>query len=96
MLDFFKGKKELLLKLRSGMALSLIDCYLLAKLNGKTVRIAKLSKACKDRIESLLSKGYCPVSAEIRFIVAWKKEGDADETPVVLPDIHFQKELSIK
>ena len=95
-LDFFKGKKELLLKLRSGMALSLIDCYLLAKLNGKTVRIAKLSKACKDRIESLLSKGYCPVSAEIRFIVAWKKEGDADETPVVLPDIHFQKELSIK
>lgn len=95
-LDFFKGKKELLLKLRSGMELSLIDCYLLAKLNGKTVRIAKLSKACKDRIESLLSKGYCPVSAEIRFIVAWKKEGDADETPVVLPDIHFQKELSIK
>lgn len=93
-LDFFKSRKEVLFKLRSGMPLSLMDTYLLADLNGSAVRVARLSKACKNRIESLQAKGYYPASAEIRFIVAWKKEGDEEETPVLLSNIHFQKGIA--
>lgn len=90
-LDFFKDKKELLLRLRSGMPLFIEDSYLLAERNGRTVRIAKFSKVCRERMEHLRTKGYRPVSAEIRFIVAWKKADDEEEIPVILSDIHFQK-----
>ena len=90
-LDFFKDKKEILLKLRSGMALSVEHDYLLAELNGRTVRIAKLSKACRERMDRLRSNGYTPCSAEVRFVVAWKKEDADEEIPVILSDIHLQK-----
>lgn len=92
-LDFFKDKKEILLKLRSGMKLSMDNYYLLAELNGRTVKIAKLSKACRERIERLQSNGYTPYSAEIRFIVAWRKEDTDEEIPVILPDIQLKKDV---
>ena len=90
-LDFFKDKKEILLKLRSGMALSVEHDYLLAELNGRTVQIAKLSKACRERLDRLRSNGYTPCSAEVRFVVAWKKEDADEEIPVILSDVHLQK-----
>lgn len=92
-LDFFKDKKEILLKLRSGMKLSMDNYYLLAELNGRTVKIAKLSKACRERIERLQSNGYTPYSAEIRFIVSWRKEDADEEIPVILPDVQLKKDV---
>ena len=65
--------------------------FLLAELNGRTVRIAKLSKACRERLDRLRSNGYTPCSAEVRFVVAWKKEDADEEIPVILSDIHLQK-----
>lgn len=34
-------------------------------------------------------KGYAPYIAKIRYIVAWKGEGDECENAVLLPDIHY-------
>lgn len=90
-LDFFKEKKEVVLKLRSGSTLFLSDAYLLAELKGRRVPIAKLSKACRDRLQLLRQRGYIPCSANVRFIVAWKGKEDTEETFIVLPDIHFRK-----
>lgn len=73
------------------MALSLENYFLLAELNGRTVRIAKLSKACRERLDRLRSNGYTPCSAEVRFVVAWKKEDTDEEIPVILSDIHLQR-----
>ena len=72
------------------MALSLENYFLLAELNGRTVRIAKLSK----RLDRLRSNGYTPCSAEVRFVVAWKKEDTDEEIPVILSDIHLQKDTA--
>ena len=93
-LDFFQDKKPLLFRLRSGMELFLADPYLEAETKeGKNrVRVAKLSKACRERIQGLRVKGYRPCSAVIRFIVAWKKEGGQEEIPVILADIHLKRE----
>ena len=91
-LDFFKGKKELIFKLHSGMRLRIEGGYLSAEIDNRTVRIAKLSKACVSNLEHLEEKGYHPVSAEVRFILAWKGEDDTEETAVVLADISLKKD----
>ena len=78
----------------SDMALSLENYFPLAELNGRTVRIAKLSKACRERLDRLRSNGYTPCSAEVRFVVAWKKEDTDEEIPVILSDIHLQKDTA--
>ena len=90
-LDFFKNKKEIIFSLRSGTKLKLDDVYLVAELNGRDVRVAKLSKAFVETLERLNDKGYSPKSAEVRFVVAWKGEEDTEETPIILADMYFTK-----
>ena len=88
-LDFFKGKKAQLLRLHSGSPLELDREYLTARMDGKPFRAAKLSKACVAKLGELRGKGYRPVSAEVRFVVAWKGKEDDRETAVLLADIRL-------
>lgn len=102
-LSFFKGKKAQTFKLHSGKELAVDGVYLTAELDGKTVRVAKLSKACAELFENLNTKGYSPSGAEVRFVVAWKDPGAASaleaasakdgnvETPVLLANVFFKK-----
>ena len=92
-LDFFKGKKNSIFKLRSGTPLTLSDGCLFAEIDGLNVPVAKLSKACRDRLYKLQRSRYYPSSANVRFIVAWKGKEDAEETAVILPDIHLKRKL---
>ncbi len=55
-LDFFKDKKEIIFKLHSGMPLSIKDEFLYAELDGRTVKVAKLSKARMLELENLSAK----------------------------------------
>ena len=91
-LDFFKDKKEIIFKLHSGMPLSIKDEFLYAELDGRTVKVAKLSKARMLELENLSAKGYRPCGGEVRFVVAWKGESDIEETAVLLSNLHFKKE----
>lgn len=90
-LDFFKNKKDLIFNLRSGTKLKIDDVYLIAEVNGRDVRIAKLSKSFVETLEKLNDKGYTPKTSEVRFIVAWKGESDEEETPIILADLYFEK-----
>jgi ATP-dependent DNA helicase RecQ len=90
-LDFFKDKKEIIFKLHSGAKLNLKNGFLSAEIDDRTVRVAKLSKACVEKVEYLESKGYIPFSADVRFVVAWKGEDDEQETAVLLPNIYLKK-----
>jgi len=91
-LDFFRDKKEAVLRLHSGMPLSQKDGFLYAEQDGRTVRVAKLSRARMAETERLSAKGYRPHDGEVRFVVAWKGENDTEETAVLLPDLHFRKD----
>ena len=91
-LDYFKGEKDTILKLRSGMQLSYDEGYMSAQISNKSVRVAKLSKACMESIEKWEQKGYTLCNANVRFVVAWKGQDDTEETAVLLPDLHFVKE----
>jgi Superfamily I DNA and RNA helicases len=89
-LDFFKNKKEIIHKLRSGMKLNMEGEYLSAELDNWTVRIAKLSKARVDELTKLEQKGYVVSAADVRFVVAWKNEDCTEEIAVVLPSLYLK------
>ena len=91
-LDFLRNKKEIILRLRSGDPLFLSDGYLTAELGGRTVTVAKLSKRGMEQVGRYFDKGYSFQSSTVRFVVAWKKKEETDETAVPLVDITLAKE----
>lgn len=93
-LGFFKEKKELISKLRSGQPLTFAAGGLTAEVEGRTVTVARLSRACLEQVAKLESKGYCPASASVRFVVAWKGEEDEEECAVLLPTVIFRKDIN--
>lgn len=90
-LSFFKGKKPIIFKLQSGMPLDFDGIYLTAVIEGVKRKVAKLSQGCVKMIEELSSKGYSPVSAKVRFIVAWKEDTDTEESAAILADLYLEK-----
>lgn len=90
-LDFFKNKKEIIFSLHSGKKLKVDDVYLSAELDGRDVRVAKFSRAFVKTLENLKEKGYESISAEVRFVVAWKGKGESEVTPILLADMYFEK-----
>lgn len=91
-LDFFKNKKELIFKLHSGAELYIDGEYMSTEIDNRSVRVLKCSKACVEHMKELQKKGYKPVKANVRFVVAWKGEDDETETAVILPDVSFERE----
>ncbi|MDE6745278.1 MAG: hypothetical protein K2J72_01430, partial [Oscillospiraceae bacterium] len=88
-LGFFGGKKELVLSLRSGMALIPDARGMSIKTTEGTVEVLRYSKGFSEKIRNLSQKGYVPVMGKIRFIAAWKNKDNGEEYAVILPDIYF-------
>ncbi|MCR5817916.1 MAG: AAA family ATPase, partial [Prevotella sp.] len=70
-LDFFKGRKELVLRLRSGDSLQYQDGYLL---NNQGINIVALSASGKDKLKAWTDKGYEVTSAKVSYTLAWKPQ----------------------
>jgi ATP-dependent DNA helicase RecQ len=90
-LDFFKGRKAKILALQSGEPLYADDAYLLYEDRGVKKKLIKLSKKAQEQLEMLARKGYRIQNAEIRFVVAWKHDDDAEEHAIVLPTLYMVK-----
>ncbi len=90
-LDYFKNKKNIIKNLTSGQSLIVTEDTLSIKVDGEERKIVKFSQSCIGFINNLREKGYTPIEAEIRFIVAWKGENDTDETMVILPNLKLKK-----
>ena len=86
-LNFFKDKKELINRFRSGNELEFDGTYF--KKQGRA--LAKASEKKRNELEELMAKGYIPKKSWIRFIVAWRGEEDEHECAVLLPDMEFEK-----
>ena len=107
-LDYSIRKKEKILmdlRLRSGMELFYCPCrsylnksqerIILSTAVGNTYEeVVALSKECTQRIRDYEKKGYSLFRAEIRFIVAWKKQGQDQEYAVILPNVYLKKQGS--
>ena len=87
-LDFFKDKKESILKLVCGMPLQFNNGYLQTSTGEKVVF---LSKAKREELNDWYKKGYHIESAKISCILAWKGKDDDKECAVILPDLVLRK-----
>ena len=89
-LDYFKSRRDQILRLRSGMPLYYSDRYLSCFIGGKKVNIAKLSEAKALEIEKYARLGYFVKSAKVGYVVMWKGDNE-EETPVVFPEMRLVK-----
>lgn len=92
-LSYFMDKKGMIFALHSGTLLTLQGKFLIAQICGKSYSVAMLSKAAQGTLNGLLAKGYRVRSAQVRFIVAWRNQDEADknEYAIILPDIFLEK-----
>jgi len=88
-LDFFKDKKKFILQLRSGDRLEINEDRLYAEFKNLKLAVLKFSKKCFENVLRLKNSGYEPYYAEVRFICAWKRKDESEETAIVLADLHF-------
>lgn len=87
-LDFFKGRKEIVLRLRSGDCLHYKDSYLL---NEQDVIIAALSAAGKEKLKVWTDRNYVITEAKVSFTLAWKPMNSQMEYAVCLANIVLSK-----
>ncbi len=86
-LDFFIRRQNTVSQLISGNTLLLKDDRCL---NEQGVTVLMFSKQFSEKIEALKAKGYILKSANVNFIVYWKKEDSDREIKVILPELHFE------
>jgi ATP-dependent DNA helicase RecQ len=91
-LDFFKGRKVIILRLRSGDSLNYHDGYLL---NEQGVNIAVLSAAGKDKLKVWTDRGYAVTEAIVSFTLAWRPANSQMEYAVCLANLVLTKQGSI-
>ena len=87
-LDFFKNKKETILKLRSGQSLIFKDNLLFSS-TGDCV--AALSTEKRNKLQEFARQGFAVYASEVTYIVAWKGENDTEESAVMLPRLHLRR-----
>lgn len=83
-LDYFRNRKEQVLRLRSGDKLDYAEGYLL---NQQGQRIASLSNAMRDRIRELESKNYSVADVEASYVIAWRPREEQQEVAICLANI---------
>lgn len=87
-LDFFKERKNIVLRLRSGDSLQYKDGYLL---NEDGINVAALSVSGKDKLKAWTDKGYEVTSANVIYTLAWKPQNYNTEYAVCLANVVLSK-----
>ena len=83
-LDFFKGRKQVVLNLRSGDPLLYQDGYLLSE---QDVYIAALSASGKDKLKAWTDRGYAVTETRVSFTLAWRPKDSQTEYAVCLANV---------
>ncbi len=87
-LDFFKGRKDIVLRLRSGNRLVYKDEYLL---NNQEINVAALSSLGKGKLKAWTDKGYEVADAKVSYTVAWRPQNSNIEYAVCLANVVLSK-----
>lgn len=87
-LDYFKERKDKVLRLRSGDKLSFLNGYLISQQGDY---VACLSRSKRKQMEELLQKGYAVTAAQVSYILAWRPREESQEVAVCLADLFLEK-----
>ena len=88
-LDTFKPNKQIIFQLRGGDMIDIQRGNIYAEVNRHPWLIGSLSKAGREVLARQTRSGYRMDYATVDYIVAWKKEGETEETPITLLSTHF-------
>ncbi|UKK47252.1 RecQ family ATP-dependent DNA helicase [Prevotella sp. E9-3] len=88
-LNFFKGRKDIVLRLRSGDSLLYRDGYLQ---NEQEVNVAALSASGKDKLKVWTDRGYEVTNAKVSYTLAWKPQDSEIEYAVCLANLNLVKQ----
>jgi len=91
-LDYFISRQNFISELKSGDALS-INGDICMDTKGNSV--LKFSKQFLGQIENMKAKNYELKSAKVNFVIYWKKEETEQEIKIVLPELYFERIISI-
>ena len=83
-LDYFRDRKEAVLRLRSGDRLRYAHGYLIST---QGEYIASLSRAKRQQMEDLQQRGYSVSSAEVSYVLAWRPREEPQEVAVCLASL---------
>lgn len=87
-LDFFKERKDIVLRLRSGDSLRYNDGNLLDKEGNK---VAVLSVSGREKLKAWTDKGYVVTSAKVSYTLAWRPKDYNMEYAVCLANVFLSK-----
>lgn len=87
-LDYFRDRKDSVLRLRSGDTLRYSNGFLVS---AQGEYMASLSKAKRQQIDSLQERGYCVASAEVSYVLAWRPREEPQEVAVCLANLILRK-----
>lgn len=87
-LNFFNGRKEIVLRLRSGDSLQYNEGFLL---NGQGINVAALSASGKEKLKAWTNKGYKVTGTKVSYTLAWRPENYETEYAVCLANIVLSK-----
>ena len=87
-LGFFNGRKDIVLRLRSGDSLQYQDGYLL---NEQEIYVATLSAAGKNKLKAWTDKGYEVTSVKVSYTLAWRPKDTETEYAVCLANLVLSK-----
>ena len=87
-LNFFNGRKEIVLRLRSGDSLQYNDGFLL---NKQGINVAALSASGKDKLKAWTNKDYKVTGAKVSYTLAWRPVNSETEYAVCLANIIMSK-----
>ncbi len=90
-LDFFKDKKKIIIRLKSGDHLHVKSNRLYVESDDRLIPVLQFSSRFNDKVRSIAASGYAPYDAVIRFICAWKGKEDEEASAVILADIYFRR-----
>lgn len=83
-LDFFRGRKDIVLRLRSGDSLQYKDGYLL---NEQGINVVALSASGKEKLKVWTDKSYEVTGAKVSYTLAWKPQNSNIEYAVCLANV---------
>lgn len=92
-LDFFQSCQDLIAQLSTGDELAIDrNCCK----NDQGFKVLVFSKLGMSKIEAAIKSGYVPVKAKVKFIVFWKKENTENEIRIILPELYFDKNQTLR
>ncbi len=87
-LDYFRDRKDSVLRLRSGDSLRYSNGYLIS---AQGEYIASLSKSKRQQIDNLQERGYEVAMAEVSYVLAWRPREEPQEVAVCLANLILKK-----